>query len=188
MTSDQARHDPAGPAGTAGSTPPTGIAVPFSVPPGIAALRRRWDRAAALGARPHVTVLYPFLPAVELRTADRAVLARIAADVPSFEVRFRTVRQFDGVVWIEPEPSDPFRTLTDAVVARWPDWPPYRGQFDVVIPHLTVAESATAPLEAVAEAAMAHVPFTRTATALELWRQDDHGRWHPHWRLRLGRG
>jgi 2'-5' RNA ligase len=169
-----------------GSPPPSGIAVPFGVPPGIARLRRRWDRAAGQGARPHVTVLYPFLPEAELTPDVRAALATIAATVRPFDVGFDAVRRFDGVVWIEPDPAAPFRALTDAVAARWPAWPPYGGLFDEVIHHLTVVESETAPLDEVAAAAAAHVPFRRRASAMEVWRQDATGRWLPHWRLPLG--
>jgi 2'-5' RNA ligase len=141
--------------------PATGLAVPIRLPPGLARIRRRWDRAARAGAQPHVTVLYPFIRADLLTPTDRAALAAIAGSVAPFEVTFRRVRRFDeGVVWIEPDPSAPFRALTDAVAARWP-----------------------AAIEA---AVRAHLPFGARADRLELWRQDEAGRWQPHWRLRLG--
>lgn len=171
--------------------PPSGVAVPIEIPAEIAAMRRRWDRAARAGAGPHVTVLYPFLPATRLTDAVRAALADVAAGIEPFEVSFRDVRRFDdGVVWLEPRPADPFLSLTAAVVARWPDHPPYGGRFDVTIPHLTVVEAETdaAPLEAI-ERHVAHgLPFHARAERLELWRQDAGGRWHPTWSWRLGRG
>ena len=171
--------------------PPTGLAVPIRLPAGLARIRRRWDRAARAGARPHVTVLYPFVPAVDLTPTDRAALAAIAATIPPFDVRFRRVRRFDeGVVWIEPEPSLPFQRLTAAVVERWPDHPPYGGLFDEVIPHLTVVEAdddaGAPPLEAIEAEVARHLPVHGRAERLELWRQDEAGRWWPHWRLRLG--
>jgi 2'-5' RNA ligase len=167
---------------------PTGIAIPLRIPPRLAAIRRRWDKAARAGARSHVTVLYPFVPAARLVPADRATLVGIARAVEPFDVRFERVRLVDdGVVWVEPEPAEPFRRLTAAVHARWPDCPPYEGRFDDVIPHLTVVESDVVPLEPVESAALASVPFAARAERLELWRQDDAGRWHPHWVMRLGR-
>ena len=36
-------------------------------------------------------------------------------------------------------PDTHFRALTSAVATRWPDSPPYGGQFEDVVPHLTVA-------------------------------------------------
>lgn len=167
-------------------TRPSGIAVPLALPPAVARIRRRWDLAASLGARPHVTVLYPFLPMVDLAPAVRADLALIARAVEPFSVRFATVRRFDGVLWLEPEPAEPFQRLTAAAAARWPDWPPYGGLFDTVIPHLTVVESESAPLDRLKTAVQAVLPFTSRATHLETWFQDPAGRWRPRWRIPLG--
>jgi 2'-5' RNA ligase len=167
----------------------SGLAVPIAIPTALARLRDRYDRAAAQGAQPHVTVLFPFLPCPTLDDTVRERLRAIAAAVGPFEVTFRRVRRFDdGVVWIEPEPAEPFRRLTAAVVEAWPDFPPYEGRFDEVIAHLTVveADAGDAPLEAIEAEAAAVLPFTSRADHLELWCQDPTGRWTPRWRLPLG--
>jgi len=143
-----------------GTTEVSGLAVPFRVPPTLVRLRRRWDFAALAGAGAHVTVLFPFLPCTELDAHVRAELASIAERMPAFDVRFECVRRFPGLVWIEPEPAEPFARLTAAVATRWPDHPPYGGMFDTVIPHLTVVESEDAPLDAIEEAARRAAPFT----------------------------
>lgn len=169
---------------------PSGLAVPLRLPTTLARIRRRWDRAARAGAQPHVTVLFPFLPTGALTLDVRASLAELAARVEPFDVTFRRVCRFDeGVVWIEPEPGDPFRRLTAAVVDRWPDHPPYGGLFDEVIPHLTIveAEHDDPPLAAIEAQVAGGLPFRSRADRLELWRQDPDGRWRPHWRLPLGR-
>lgn len=168
------------------ATRPSGIAVPIALPPAVARIRRRWDLAASLGARPHVTVLFPFLPRAELTPAVRADLVAVARTVQPFTVRFASSRRFDGVVWLEPEPAEPFQHLTSVAVARWPDWPPYAGLFETVIPHLTVAESGTAPLDELEAAVQAALPFTSRASHLETWFQDPAGRWRPRWRIPLG--
>ncbi|HEX6867908.1 MAG TPA: 2'-5' RNA ligase family protein [Candidatus Limnocylindrales bacterium] len=170
---------------------PSGIAVPIGIPPAIARIRDRWDRAARDGARPHVTVLYPFLPSPALTASVRAALVGIAATVEPFDLRFERVRRFDdGVVWLEPDPTEPFAALTAAVARRWPAYPPYGGMFDEVIVHLTVVEARTrdAPLGDIEHETSRHLPFTARAERLEVWRQDADGRWHPHWRIPLGRG
>ena len=135
-----------------------------------------------------MTVLYPFLPVPALTPAVRSALAGIAAGIEPFDVTFRTVRRFDdGLVWIEPEPAEPFHRLTAAVAACWPDHPPYGGIFDEVVAHLTVAEADEPVALAEAEAAARRaLPLTARADRLELWRQDDERRWHPYWRIRLG--
>jgi hypothetical protein len=163
-----------------------GLVVPFSIPRALEGLRRRWDRAALDGAGPHVTILYPFVPCPALGPAERTELAAMVGRFPAFEVRFDRVRRIGQVVWIEPAPADPFAALTAAVVDRWPEYPPYGGTFETVIPHLTLVESEIAPLDAIAEAASLVVPFVRRAQRLELWCQDAAGRWRPRWRIPFG--
>jgi hypothetical protein len=164
----------------------SGLTVPFLLPQDLEGLRRRWDRTAQAGGGAHVTILYPFLPCGALGPADRAELAAIAGKTPAFEVSFERVLRFADLVWIEPEPADAFVALTAAVVERWPDHPPYSGAFESVIPHLTLVESETAPLEAIEEAAVRVAPFVRRAQRLELWCQDAAGRWRPRWRIPFG--
>ncbi len=52
---------------------------------------------------------------------------------------FADVRWFDDrVVWLAPEPDEPLRALTAAVFAEFPETPPYGGEHNEPIPHLTV--------------------------------------------------
>lgn len=164
----------------------TGLAVPIALPAPLARVRRRWDRAALAGAGAHVTLLYPFLPRDRLVPSVRSELATLAAGTAPWVVRFDRVRRWEeGLVWIEPVDALPFRGLTEAVVSRWPDHPPYGGLFDEVIVHLTIAESDAAPLELVEAVARRAVPFEARAERMEVWRQEG-GRWRPHWRLPFG--
>lgn len=167
-------------------TRPSGIAVPLRLPSTVARIRRRFDLAASLGARPHVTVLFPFVPGVALTPDVRRELQAVAATVEPFDVRFETASRFEGVLWLQPEPSEPFQRLTAAAMARWPEWPPYGSLFDTVIPHLTVVESETAPLSDLEPVVRAALPFTSRASHLETWFQDPAGRWRPRWRIALG--
>ncbi len=50
------------------------------------------------------------------------------------------VRRWPTVLYLAPSPDTPLRALTQAVVERFPSYPPYEGEFDDVIPHLTVAD------------------------------------------------
>jgi hypothetical protein len=123
-----------------------------------------------------------------MRALDRLAreeLERIARTVEAFDVHFERVRRLDGVVWIEPEPAEPFAALTATIVERWPSHRPYGGMFDVVIPHLTVVESDAAPLEVVEAIAAKVVPFTGRANRLEAWCEDPAGRWRTRWRIPL---
>ena len=169
----------------ASSTPVSALVVPFSVPSPLARVRQRWDYAALTGVGPHVTILFPFVPCVELGLQARAELGAIARAVPAFEVRFEQVRRFPDLVWVEPEPSEPFAALTAAVVGRWPEFPPYGGAYETVIPHLTIVESEVAALNEIERLARRVTPFARRAQRLELWCQDGAGRWRTRWRMPL---
>ncbi|SEG24892.1 2'-5' RNA ligase superfamily protein [Nonomuraea solani] len=133
-------------------------------------LVRRW-RARELGFLAHVTVLVPFLHVSRVDDTIRDELRELFLRHPAFEVTFREIGRFPDVVYLVPEPADPFVRLTEAVVARWPEAPPYGGRFDTVIPHLTVAAEAEVDLVAAA------LPLTGRARAVSLLVCDDGEHW-----------
>lgn len=174
------------PLGMIAIEPASAVIIRIAVPRALATLRGRTDSAAGAGVPPHVTILYPFLPAAQLGPDVRRELASIAADEQPFEVRFTRVGRFPTAVFVAPEPSSPFLRLTEAVAARFPDYPPYGGAFDEVIPHLTICESHEAALDEIAALADRSLPFTRPVAALEVLVESDDDRWRTHWRLPLG--
>lgn len=166
--------------------PISGVVVRVRLPAPLERIRRRDDLAAADGAPSHVTLLFPFMPVAQLRPAVRRDLAEISATVEPFDVRFASVGRFPGAVYLVPQPSAPFAALTAAMVARFPGHPPYEGAFAEVIPHVTIVESETAPLDTIAETAGRHLPFSRHVSTIELLVEDRDGRWRSYWRIRLG--
>jgi len=169
-----------------GIEPASAVVVRVALPPALDRLRARRDLAASRGVPAHVTVLFPFRMPTALDPPTRGHLAEIAAAFEPFEVRFERVGRFPTVVYLAPDPSEPFSALTQALAARFPDHPPYEGAFDVVIPHLTITEAADTALDAIAEEAAQHLPFARTVSALEVLVETRDGRWHRYWRLPLG--
>jgi 2'-5' RNA ligase len=167
--------------------PASAVIVRFPIPAPLERLRRRWDRAAGLGVPSHVTLLFPFLDATALDRSARRVIADVAGGVAPFTVRFERIERFPNVLYLAPEPAEPFRRLTRELAARFPDHPPYGGAFDDVIPHLTIAENAEAPFEAIADEVTPALPIERPVSNLEVLIQTTDGRWHGHWRIRLGR-
>ena len=102
----------------------------------------------------HVTALGPFDPSPSAGTL--ATIAGMAIATAPIRVRLADLAQFtDGVIHLVPEPGDRLRDLTARLVAAFPDWPPYGGEFgDDVRPHLTV------------DAASDEVSLTTTAALL----------------------
>lgn len=124
--------------------PPTQTAVLALVPeaePAVAEHRARLDGAVKWGVPAHVTVLYPFVDPDQVDAQLLERLASAASTVPAFDVTFPRTSWFgEDVLWLVPDPAQPFRDLTTAVSAAFPDHPPYAGAYDGSTPHLTVGE------------------------------------------------
>lgn len=85
----------------------------------------------------HVTVLGPWVR--EPTAADLAAVGEIVAGSAPFAYRLARTGVFpNGIIHLLPEPDGPFRALTRAVRDRFPDHPPYQGQFPDPVPHLTL--------------------------------------------------
>lgn len=153
------------------------LAVVEAAEPLVGPWRARYDETAPLGVPAHVSVLVPFLDAERIDAQVSADLAGIIAGYRSFTVRFTECRRFPEVVYLAPTPDEPFRALTESLVARWPECPPYGGQFAEIIPHLTVAHGQPAEvLDQVDAAVSASLPVTAVVSAVSLFVNDD-GRW-----------
>ena len=85
------------------------------------------------GLPPHVTVLYPC-------PDDAGAIGEVLEPFEAFAVSFPRLDRFPGFLWLAPEPAERFTAMIEALVTRFPDWPPYGGIHDSVVPHLTVAQ------------------------------------------------
>ncbi len=151
----------------------------------VADHRLRHDPSAAAGVPAHVTVLYPFRSVIDDIASD--AVAEIAASVPAFDVVFATLGRFPGeVVYLVPEPAEPFRRLTAATAASFSDCPPYGGAIRDPVPHLTVADGVDATTAAVLDSALRPgLPIATDVERLTLIAQDPTGHWivDRHWPL-----
>lgn len=138
--------------------------------PAVREWRGRLDHAASEGVPAHVTVLFPFLPASGIDSAALAILGEVFGRHRSFEVAFERCGRLPGLLYLAPEPDAPFRRLTEAVVDRWPETPPYGGRFDDVVPHLTVAQRQDdlVVLEEAEADLNGRLPFTAQVSAVDL--------------------
>lgn len=158
--------------------------------PLVGDVRARYDPAAAEGVPAHVTVVYPFLPPASISAPVIRSLQDMFARYAGFRVGFGELRRFPGVLYLSPRPDATFRRLTEAVVERFPEAPPYGGQFTEIVPHLTLAHAASpARLDEIEaeflEAASGRLPIhaaCREVTMIE--RQN--GRWSARMRFALG--
>jgi 2'-5' RNA ligase len=119
--------------------------------PYVRHLRDRLDPSAKLGLAAHITVLYPFMSPEQI---TEAVLNRVRLALSSavtFSFRLARIGRFPNVLYLAPEPVEPFIALTERLVREFPEYLPYGGQHESVVPHLTVAQ-ASEPEQTLAEA------------------------------------
>ena len=102
--------------------------------------RAQYDWSAQRGVPAHITLLYPFVPTEKVDDELLSQLRDLFGSEEAITFELPRVARFPEVAWLAPEPTEPFKALTDLITARFPDYPPYEGAHDVVIPHLTVAE------------------------------------------------
>jgi 2'-5' RNA ligase len=149
----------------------TALIVPVSeAEQAVGQFRASLDPAASWGVPAHVTVLYPFLPPEQINDEVLATLRQTFAVIPRFDVTFTHVEWFgDTVVWLAPQPDRGFRDLTAAVWQRFPEAPPYSGDYVEVVPHLTIGQDASADaLSSAAEAVSEHLPIATAVYAVRL--------------------
>jgi 2'-5' RNA ligase len=153
--------------------------------PVVGEWRMQYTYDAPAGIPSHVTVLFPFVPSKQAGEAARRV-GEIVAATPAFELRFARTARFPELLYLDPEPAEPFITLTEAIAAEWPEHPPYEGAHETVIPHLTVAESEdSALLDRIAAQVEPQLPIELRVEEASLFVEDDRSRWHEHSRLPL---
>ena len=168
--------------------PTSAVIVRIPIPHSIARIRRARVHDATLDVPPHVTILYPFLPPDRLDAAVRRELAEIAAAHGGFDARFTRVGRFPGLLYLAPEAAEPFVALTEACAERFPEYPPYGGLHDGIVPHLTVVETEGEPTDGLVSRLEGALPFDYRVRAIEVITPSEAGPWRLRWRLPLGAG
>ena len=147
------------------------VAIPEAEPL-VGEHRQRFDEAAALGVPAHVTILSPFVAPAAVDAHVIATLGAAALSVPIFDCSFASTSWFGReVLWLAPDPAEPFRRLTAAVWAAFPQHPPYGGSYNDIVPHLTVGQTRSGPLsqlETVERTVQADLPVRASVASLML--------------------
>ncbi len=164
--------------------PPTHSAVVIRVAEAehvVATHRAALDEAASWGVPAHVTVLFPFVDPAAFDEEHRARLRAALVDIPAFGAVFARTAWFgDEVLYLAPEPDEPFRALTLAVAAAFPDHLPYGGVHDEVVPHLTVGHAVPVQyLRAAEREVVSALPIRTSVTGVDVivGRPVPGGRW-----------
>jgi 2'-5' RNA ligase len=165
----------------------TALLVPIPrIGPLIDPWRRRHDPVAAEGIPPHVTVLWPFLEQHQITAEDVETLRQLFEQFEPFDVDLAQVGMFDeDVLHVLPEPDTPFRELTAAVHAVFPQAPPYEGRHPDPTPHVTVGHGIPRPsAKHAARSLMLALPMRVHVDVVQLWVHS--GDWVPGASFPLG--
>lgn len=133
--------------------------------------RAQYDRAAQLGVPAHITVIYPFQAPDRMTEADHVRLQHIFTSLSGFMLVGASTAWFNqAVLYVEPQDPSPIIELAEAVVDAFPDFPPYGGAFEQLIPHLTVGHDQPVDVLRAAERDdLTKLPFSQKVTTVELW-------------------
>jgi 2'-5' RNA ligase len=84
--------------------------------------------------------MFPFVPPSDLTEPMIDALESVITATRAFEFSLTRVREFEqGVLYLEPEPAEPFAELTKEISRRF-GMLPFAGEFgEEPVPHLTVA-------------------------------------------------
>ena len=153
--------------------------------------RDRYDPSAALGVPAHVTLLYPFKPPDEIGSAVLGKLCHRFARFAPFQFALASIHRFPAeLLYLAPEPDEPFRRLTSAISDWYPETPPYGGKWPDIVPHLSVArltdeEKLDRIADEFAKASLGVLPIRGTAEEVALM-DNRSGRWQVRATLCLG--
>jgi len=143
--------------------------------------------AAGRALPPHVTALWPFLPADAVDGAVERRLQELLAGVDAFSFALERVAGLADAVVLVAEPAGPFTALTRLLWDAWPECPPFGGAYDDIAPHVVVAIDPTAADRAAIEATLApRLPLPARAAEVLLVEEVESGAVRVQRRFSLG--
>jgi len=143
----------------------------------------------SIGIPAHVTILFPFAAASEIDDMTISRLRTTFEPFESFRFLLRHTGRFPTTLYLAPEPPDTFVRLTEAIVGEYPEYPPFGGAFDTIVPHLTVAHGTLEVLSRVEVEVRRALPVESEAREVLLLVEvePDWGRWTMRERFALRR-
>jgi 2'-5' RNA ligase len=116
----------------------------------------------------HITLLAPW--ASQPTEEDLGHVDRVAQSVGPFGIKLSRISEFpDGIIHLRPESDLELRELASLLAAAFPQFPPYGGRYDDVVPHLTLDRRSATVTPATVRAGIGHLlPLTITVARIDL--------------------
>lgn len=148
--------------------------------------RAMHDPSSRNGVPAHITLVVPWVPPEQIKQEHLEELEQLLADRHPFDYVLDHVRWFgDRVLWLAPSPAQPFQDMTHLLAEHF-ETPPWGGEFDEVVPHLTVglADHADQALCEVAAEVGPRLPVSCRAQEVDVMCGDG-VQWHVLHRVQL---
>jgi 2'-5' RNA ligase len=147
--------------------------------------------SVARGIPLHVTLLFPFVPRAHLDEEVFRALDEFFGALAPFTLTLGEIGELPGVVYAVPEPGDELKVWIAGLWERFPDCPPYGGQFADIVPHATLGawHDSERQGELVArgrELAQEMLPLTCAIEDVALLEEHAPDCWRELQRIRLG--
>ena len=155
-------------------------------------MRAELDPQAVAGGIPlHITLLFPFVPRERLGDEILVLLNEFFAARTPFTLALVDLAEFPGVVYAVPEPAAEPRRWTEGLCERFPEYPPYGGEFAEVVPHATLGtwdepQRRDAVIARARELTQGVFPVACVIEDVALLAEHSPNRWHELRRFRLG--
>ena len=160
------------------------VAVPEAEPI-IDRWRRQYTSDGADGMPAHITLLYPFADTSQYAAQMGHHVGSVLAGRGPIAFSLTETAYFEGnprVLYLVPDPADPFAEMTNALAAEFPAYRPYGGAHATVVPHVTVAVHDDKKLLArIEEEVAAELPIKANASEARMM---EHAPMPDGWRLR----
>jgi 2'-5' RNA ligase len=156
----------------------TSLIIPVAEAAFLQPFRAQYLQRPGVTMPPHITIR-PLQRLPAITADDHRELSALCASLPSFEFRLTHNARFReiGVLYLAPEPTEPFLKLYQALRNRFPEPP---DKHPSVVFHLTLAGHHPSDLDSIEAAFDAayrmHVPIHAVARELRLYARHDQ-RW-----------
>lgn len=128
------------------------------------------------GIPAHITLVYPFLDSEQADPNSRARLAGIMNDTQVIRFSLTSIRWWDALAWLGPEPADPFVALTERLIAVFGILP-YNGAYGEITPHLSISDGRARDIDTAIRDIESSLPIKAHADRAQLMTGTESGPW-----------